>query len=83
MKNALFKISGIKPGTHIYHLDKLADKKACVVKGKKKYSSGIIIYREKNNIYVWLNNCPHANLNLDLIMQKLNLIFKDLKVLEK
>ena len=48
MNNALFKISGIKSGTHIYHIDKLADKKAHVVKGKKKYSSvpyGCPVYR--------------------------------------
>lgn len=70
MKDNLLKLSGIKPGTAIYKVEKLEEKKALVVRGKKKYSSGVIIYMEKKNIYMWLNNCPHANLNLDLIEGK-------------
>ena len=47
MKDNLLKLSGIKPGTAIYKVEKLEEKKALVVRGKKKYSSGVIIYMEK------------------------------------
>ena len=43
----------------------------CVIfdskKGKNKYLPGIIIYKHNSLIYIWLNNCPHANLTLDII----------------
>ncbi len=67
MNNKIEKLTSIPNGEKLYLIDKLKDKKAIVIESKKKFSPGIIIYKENNTIKVWVNNCPHANLTLDLI----------------
>ena len=70
MKDNIFSKSGIECGTQLYNINKLENKRALVIRGESKYSSGVIIYLEKEKIYLWLNNCPHASLSLELIEGK-------------
>lgn len=63
----IFKSSGIKRNTKICKIEDLEENKALVKKGEDKYLPGIIIYKNKDSIYIWLNNCPHAHLTLDII----------------
>ena len=65
--NNVFISSGIKKNTKICKLEDLEENKAILRKGADKYLPGIIIYKNNNSIYMWLNNCPHANLTLDII----------------
>jgi len=61
------KFTSIKKGEKICSLDELINKKAIVIEDSDKYLPGIIIYKNNNIIKAWINNCPHANLTLDLI----------------
>ena len=63
----IYAESGIKKNTKICKLEDLEEDRAITKKGKDKYLPGIIIYKHNSLIYIWLNNCPHANLTLDII----------------
>ena len=65
------KLTSIKKGEKICSLDQLINKKAIVIEDNDKYLPGIIIYKNNNIIKSWINNCPHANLTLDLIKGKI------------
>lgn len=64
---SIYETTGIKKDTKLCKVEDLELKKAIVIKGANKYSPGIIIYKDEDSIYIWSNNCPHANLTLDLI----------------
>ncbi len=63
----IFIAAGIKKNTKICKIEELVENKAIIKKSEDKYLPGIIIYKNNNSIYIWLNNCPHANLTLDII----------------
>ena len=71
MTKDINKFTSIKKGEKICSLNELIDKKAIVIGGSDKYLPGIIIYKNNNTIKAWINNCPHANLTLDLIEGKI------------
>ena len=52
MKDNIFSKSGIAGGTQLYNINKLENKRALVIRGESKYSSGIIIYLEKEKIFL-------------------------------
>ncbi|MDB3954530.1 Rieske 2Fe-2S domain-containing protein [Alphaproteobacteria bacterium] len=56
--------------TKLCKIKDLQEKKALVIRGENKYLPGIIVYKVKASIHVWGNDCPHANLSLDLIEGK-------------
>ncbi len=66
----IFEISGINEHTKLCETKDLAEDKALVKKGENKYLPGVIIYKKNNLICIWVNNCPHANLTLDIIEGK-------------
>ncbi len=52
-------------------LENIPDEKASSFKfSTKKHDPGIIIVRRGNNAHAFINNCPHANLPLDLFEGK-------------
>ena len=55
----------------ICFLEDIPDNKALSFKiSLKNFDPGIIIVRRGNNAHAFVNNCPHANLPLDLIEGK-------------
>jgi len=74
----IFNISGIKKNSKICGLEELEEDKAIIKKGEDKYLPGIIIYKSNHSIYIWVNNCPHANLTLDIIEGKVQAKNNDL-----
>ena len=64
------KFTTIKKGDLICSIDDLIDNKAIVRTEKNKYLPGLIIFKNKDIIKIWINDCPHANLSLDLIKGK-------------
>ena len=63
----IYEATGIMKDTKLCKIEDLELKKAIVIKGNNKYSPGVIIYKGESSIHIWFNNCPHANLTLDLI----------------
>ena len=66
----IYEETGIMKNTKLCKIEDLKEKKALVIRGENKYLPGIIVYKEKASIHVWGNDCPHANLSLDLIEGK-------------
>ena len=66
----IYEETGIMKNTKLCKIEDLQEKKALVIRGENKYLPGIIVYKEKESIHVWGNDCPHANLSLDLIEGK-------------
>ena len=66
----IYEATGIIKNTKLCNIEDLKEEKALVIKGDNKYLPGIIIYKGKASIHIWYNNCPHANLTLDLIEGK-------------
>jgi nitrite reductase/ring-hydroxylating ferredoxin subunit len=66
----IYEETGIMENTKLCKIKDLQEKKALVIRGENKYLPGIIIYKAKESIHIWGNNCPHANLSLDLIEGK-------------
>ena len=64
------KFTSIKNGDLICSLDDLIDNKAILLEEKNNYLPGLIVFKNKNIIKIWINDCPHANLSLDLIKGK-------------
>ena len=74
----IFEATGIIRNTNLCKIEDLKEKTAIVIKGENKYLPGIIIYKENKSIHMWWNNCPHANLTLDLIEGKVQAKNNDL-----
>ena len=66
----IYEETGIMKNTKICKIGDLQEEKALVIRGENKYLSGIIIYKDKQSIHIWRNDCPHANLSLDIIEGK-------------
>jgi nitrite reductase/ring-hydroxylating ferredoxin subunit len=66
----IYEETGIMKNTKLCKIKDLQEKKALVIRGENKYLPGIIVYKVKASIHVWGNDCPHANLSLDLIEGK-------------
>jgi len=66
----IYEETGIMKNTKLCKIEDLQEKKALVIRGENKYLPGIIVYKGKESIHVWGNDCPHANLSLDLIEGK-------------
>jgi len=66
----IYQETGIMKNTKLCKIKDLQEKKALVIRGENKYLPGIIVYKVKASIHVWGNDCPHANLSLDLIEGK-------------
>ena len=66
----IYEETGIMKNTKLCKIQDLQEKKALVIRGENKYLPGIIVYKSKESIHIWGNNCPHANLSLDLIEGK-------------
>ena len=66
----IYEETGIMKNTKLCKIEDLQEKKALVIRGENKYLPGIIVYKVKASIHVWGNDCPHANLSLDLIEGK-------------
>ena len=63
----IYEETGIMKNTKLCKIGDLQEEKALVIRGENKYLSGIIIYKDKQSIHIWRNDCPHANLSLDII----------------
>lgn len=60
-----------RPGTVLCRTDDVPDGGALGIGGTSPGDPGLIVVRRGERIAVWRNDCPHANLPLDLVPGRL------------